>query len=251
MRRLFRAISGLLVLVVIALVSALVTMRLAIHKAEVRVPALVGLSVPEAVIQLHRDGLEAGLDGHFYSVTQPAGRVLIQSPAPGTQVRKSWRVRLAVSLGPQKTATPRLEGMDQSLAAVMVQRSGLRIGSLVTIAYPYVPDNTVVAQSPEPGTRDAESPEIDLLIAQSQPSRAQDQQAQARVMPDLVGENFTVAALAIVHSGFTLAPIETPTPSVPASGGPPAHPSGMVVAQDPVPGSQILAGATIRLTVQP
>lgn len=249
MRRLFRAISALLALVVIALVSALVTMRLAIHKAEVRVPVLVGLPVPEAVIQLHRGGLEAGLDGHFYSATQPAGRVLIQSPAPGTQVRKSWRVRLAVSLGPQKTATPRLEGMDQSLAAVMVQRSGLRIGSLVTIAYPYVPDNTVVTQSPQPGTRDAESPEIDLLIAQPQPSQVRDQQAS--VMPDLVGENFTAAALAIVHSGFMLAPIETPAPSAPVSDGPPAPHSGMVVAQNPVPGSQILAGAAIRLTVQP
>ncbi len=95
MRQMFRALSAVLALLAIALVSALITMRLAIHGAEVRVPALSGSSLAQAVAQLHARGLETAIDGHFYSTTQPAGHVLTQSPAPGTLVRKSWRVRIA------------------------------------------------------------------------------------------------------------------------------------------------------------
>ena len=48
MKSLFRFALTALVLVVVALVSAVTTMRFAIHGQEVQVPALVGLSPSEA-----------------------------------------------------------------------------------------------------------------------------------------------------------------------------------------------------------
>src|SRR5487761_1800989 len=158
MRQIFRALSAVLALLAIALVSALITMRLAIHGAEVRVPTLSGLTLPEAANSLHSRGLETGIDGHFYSTTQPIGHVLTQSPAPGTLVRKSWRVRITVSLGPQKTAIPSLEGMNEGIAGIAIRRTGLQLGNVMSIPYGYAPENTVVAQTPLARATDVQGP---------------------------------------------------------------------------------------------
>ncbi len=256
MRQIFRALSAVLALLAIVLVSALITMRLAIHGAEVRVPTLSGLTLPEAANSLHSRGLETGIDGHFYSITQPIGHVLTQSPAPGTLVRKSWRVRVTVSLGPQKTAIPSLEGMNEGIAGITIRRTGLQLGNVMSIPYGYAPENTVVAQTPVARATEVPGPRVGLLTAQ--PAALEE---QASVMPDLIGENFTSAALAIIHAGFKLASLQTPpvpvpqstTAAVPASALPaaPSAPSGTVIAQTPTAGSRIVDGSMIRLTVQP
>jgi beta-lactam-binding protein with PASTA domain len=270
MRQIFRALSAVLALLAIALVSALITMRLAIHGAEVRVPVLSGLTLSEAVTQLHARGLETSVDGHFYSTTQPIGHVLTQSPAPGTLVRKSWRVRITASLGPQKVAIPALEGMDESIASITIRRTGLQLGDVIAIPYAYAPENTVVAQTPQARATDVQGPKISLLTAQPAPP-----QEDASVMPDLTGETFSTAALAIIHTGFKLAPLQnfpaalasqptapstpsviqgTPAISAPAatlSAAQPSARSGTVIAEIPTAGSRISAGATIQLTVQP
>ncbi|MEO6830324.1 MAG: PASTA domain-containing protein [Acidobacteriaceae bacterium] len=261
MRQIFRALSAVLALLAIALVSSLITMRFVIHGAEVRVPKLAGLTLPEATARLHVEGLETGIDGHFYSTSQPVGHVLTQSPAPGTLVRKSWRVRFTVSLGPQKAAIPLLEGMNQSIAGITIQRVGLQLGNVLAIPYGYAPQNTVIAQTPLAHATDVEGPKVGLLTA-----LAVVPEEDASVMPDLTGETFTSAALAILHAGFQLAPLESPAPA-PAvasdlppiaaapppqsAANPPSASSGIVIAQVPVAGSRIVAGSMIHLTVQP
>ena len=169
MLQIFRALSAVLLLVTIALVSALITMRLAIHGAEVQVPSLSGLTLPAAIQQLRARGLQAGIDGRFYSATQPAGDVLTQSPAPGTLVRKSWRVRVTVSLGPQKAAIPAVNGMNETLATITIRRTGLQLGDVVALQYPYAPEDTVIAQTPTAHATDVQGPRVSLLTAQAEP----------------------------------------------------------------------------------
>lgn len=258
MLQIFRALSAVVLLVTIALVSALITMRLAIHGAEVQVPMLQGRTVPQAVVDLRAKDLQAGIDGHYYSATQPVGVILTQSPAPGTLVRKSWRVRMTVSLGPQKVAIPSVDGMNETLATITIRRTGLQVGAVVGLPYAYATENTVIAQTPTANATDVEGPRVSILTAHAAlPTE------NASVMPDMIGENFTQAALAIIHAGFKLAPLQNapaassapaPTgqlavtpPTVPAATAPP----GAVIAQIPAAGTRIPAGSTIQLTVQP
>ena len=266
MLQMFRALAAVLLLVTIALVSALITMRLAIHGAEVQVPALQGRSVPQAVVELRTKGLQAGIDGHYYSATQPAGVVLTQSPAPGTLVRKSWRVRVTVSLGPQKVAVPSVEGMNETMASITIRRTGLLVGAVVGLPYAYASENTVIAQTPTGHATDVEDPRVSILTAQTAPPME-----HVSVMPDLIGENFTQAALAVIHAGFKLAPLQNapatpstaaptgqlaalPTISQPDAQAPPtlsaAAPPGTVIEQAPAAGTRIPAGSSIQLTVQ-
>ncbi|MHB1673218.1 MAG: PASTA domain-containing protein [Acidobacteriaceae bacterium] len=267
MLQVFRAFSAVLLLVTIALVSALITMRLAVHGTEVHVPSLQGRTVSQAVAELRAKGLQAGIDGHFYSATQPAGDVLTQSPAPGTLVRKSWRVRVSISLGPQKVAIPALVDMNETMATITIRRTGLQVGNAVAMPYGYAPEHTVIAQTPTARATDVQGPRVSILTAQPAPP-AED----ASVMPDLTGESFTQAALAIIHAGFQLAPLQNaPTapapvkspvqfpasiasaaPSTQTSPTPAASfPPGAVIAQIPAAGDRIAAGSTIHLTVQP
>ena len=267
MLQIFRAFSAVLLLLTIALISALITMRLAIHGAEVRVPSLSGLTLPEAVQQLRSCGLQAGIDGRFYSSTEPAGDVLTQSPVPGTLVRKSWRVRVTVSLGPQKAAIPAVIGMNETMATITIRRTGLQLGNVVALPYAYAPEDTVIAQTPTARATDVQGPRVSLLTAQ--PVAPPE---DADVMPDFTGETFTQAALAVVHAGFKLAPLQsvagavsaTAQSSLPAAGIAPSLPSpppttsfsalvptGTVISQIPAAGTRVPVGATIQLAVQP
>ena len=267
MLHLFRAFAAVLLLLAIALVSALVTMRLAIHGAEVRVPSLSGLPLSDAMQQLRASDLQTGIDGHYYSPEQPAGNVLTQSPAPGTPVRKSWRVRLTVSLGPQKVAIPSVDGMSETLATITIRRTGLRVGNVIAMPYAFAPEHTVIAQTPTAHATDVQGPQVSILTAQAVPPPD-----DADVMPDFTGESFTQAALAIVHAGFRLAPLQTSSTTISAatqSGESAAAivttvpsvegsttssvsiPTGSVIAQMPAAGGRIPVGATIQLTVQP
>ncbi|PYX84377.1 MAG: penicillin-binding protein, partial [Acidobacteria bacterium] len=91
-----------LVLLAVALVSALTAMRFAIHGREVVVPKLVGMTPAEADRTAQASGLLLEVERQYYSPNVPEGRVMSQVPAAGTKVRHGWQVRVAQSLGPQR-----------------------------------------------------------------------------------------------------------------------------------------------------
>jgi hypothetical protein len=86
MKSFFRLVLLALVLLVVALVSALTAMRLAIHGHEVAVPDLVGKSPAAARMIAEQSGLELTVERQYYSPTVPEGKILCNPPA-GSQVR--------------------------------------------------------------------------------------------------------------------------------------------------------------------
>ena len=101
------------VLLLVAIVSALVAMSLAIHGREVTVPDLQGKSPAEARRIAEDTGLTADVEREYYSTTMPEGKVLSQTPVAGTIVRSGWELRLTVSLGPQRAAIPPVTGRSE------------------------------------------------------------------------------------------------------------------------------------------
>ena len=100
MIRFFRLLAQILVLIIVALASTLISMRFAIHGREVAVPDFRGMTPAQAERVAFDHGLEFARSDHFYSATIPAGRIVSQQPEPGTSVRRGWRVQAAESLGP-------------------------------------------------------------------------------------------------------------------------------------------------------
>jgi len=254
-RRLFQSALVMGLLVVVALVSALLTMQLAIHGAEVKVPDFHNMSAGEAERLAASKGLDAGVKDRFYSATVPAERIVSQSPAPGTVVRSGWQVRLGLSLGTQKVAVPMLLHAPQRMAELAIRRAGLQMGTIAHIPWAYAPPDTVIAQSPDAGAASVDSPNVSLLL--SDPVLPEQ---TAFVMPDFRNQTAKTADEAVTQAGFKLAPPLhraaeiPPVGTIAAPGAAPAPPTlpvvpDTVIAQQPTAGSRIEAGATIQFTL--
>jgi eukaryotic-like serine/threonine-protein kinase len=253
MRQFFRRLLLSLVLVTVALLSALTAMQLAIHGREVVIPKLVGLSPLEAERSGAALGLQVVVERQFYSPDIPEGKIMTQLPPPGTKVRRGWSVRAAQSLGPQRVAIPDVTGGSERVAELNIRRRGLSLGSVAHINLPDVPPDQVVSQSPPPNASGVSAPKIDLLVgAGSEPP--------IYVMPNLAGQPLGSAMLALEDAGikvgkvsvFSPPPSPTEPQSAPVAPSPVAEPgaASLIVTQTPAPGQKIVAGSAVNFEVR-
>jgi eukaryotic-like serine/threonine-protein kinase len=246
---LFRMASLIMVLVAVAMLSAIATMHFAIHGAEVQVPSLKGMTVAEARSQAAGLGLNLNVDNRYYSADVAAGHVLSQSPEPGTVVRREWHVRVAESLGPQKVDVPDTVGDDQRVAAFQLRRAGLDVGITAKLPDQAVAEGTVIAQDPPAHAQGIERPSIDLLVAVPD-----DTSADGYVMPDLIGIPIVAAQAQLAKVGIkTTTPtfVDASAPPAGANNAPPAAAiaPGSVIAQQPPAGARVELTSEVRLTV--
>ena len=180
MRRFFTILLGAMALLATALLSAFISMRLAIHGREVRVPDLTHMSLVDAGRAAGDAGLRLRLENKFYSPDTPAGEVLAQYPAAGAVVRREWPVRVTESLGTQQVSIPDLIG--QSERSAMLHLRQLRLEPGITGHIPIQgPSGIVVAQSPSAGAVGVDSPRVSILV--SDPPDDED----VFIMPSLTG----------------------------------------------------------------
>src|SRR5271170_6057175 len=168
--RFFNIVLGALAMLTVALVSAFITMRLAIHGHEVKVPDLTNLTLSEASKKTSSLGLRLTLENRFYSPNTPPGRILAQSPAAGVSVRRQWAVRVTESLGAQQVAIPDLLGQSERTASINIRRLGLEQGIVAHISAPGDP-GVVIAQTPPPNAAGVDTPRVCLLL--SEPEEAE------------------------------------------------------------------------------
>src|SRR6202158_6617667 len=135
MRQFFRMLLLALVLMTVALISALTAMQLAIHGREVTSPNVVGMSPREAERAGAASGLLVVVERQFYSPDIPEGKIMTQMPPPGTKVRRGWSIRVAQSLGPQRVAIPNVTGGSERVGELNIRRRGLGLGSVGDVSF--------------------------------------------------------------------------------------------------------------------
>jgi beta-lactam-binding protein with PASTA domain len=304
MRRFFNIALGALAMIAVAMMSAFITMRLAIHGREVEVPSVAGLTVDEARSLAEGLGLNMDLESQFYSTTIPSGHILSQSPTPGTKVRRDWVLRVAESIGPQKVSIPNVVGQTEREATVTIRRLALDLGTIAYVPSPG-PPGIVVSQSPTPDAAGVDGPRISLLVsepiptpkphvatfdddpgatASTQPASddtdsptaaaaGKEPNADAYVMPDLIGLTLTAASSRVAAMGLKIssmnvvpakvkavAPIGGFTSPAPTLNGQPAPirpiapiapitPIDTVIAQKPAAGARVTANDKIHITL--
>jgi beta-lactam-binding protein with PASTA domain len=243
MKRFFRLILLGLILLTVAMASALTAMRFAIHGREVAVPKLVGMTRAAAEASANASGLTLDVENKFYSSETAEGKILSQLPASGTRVRRGWRIRAAQSLGPQRTEIPNVIGQSVRAAEINVRRRGLEVGSVAVGVFPGAAADQIIVQNPPPNSGAVESPRISVLVAAPEVEKQ-------FVMPNFVGKHLTDVSKQIEDAGFTLgkisdaAPITGAVPTPPMSAG-----SSLIVKQIPAPGQRIAAGATVSFEI--
>jgi beta-lactam-binding protein with PASTA domain len=192
----FRFALVAMLLAGIACLSAIITMQFAVHRTIVTVPELQGESVAEATSRAARMGLDVSVSQRFYSAVLPAGRVLMQSPAPGTSVRRGWDLAVAESLGPQRVTIPDVQGKDERDAILLIRQKGLELGAIAQLPDAQVKAGTVLAQDPGPHAKGASRPSVSLLVASPDPPPP-----AAFVMPDVVGQPYAAVAAVLTGRG--------------------------------------------------
>jgi eukaryotic-like serine/threonine-protein kinase len=247
-----------LVLVIVAMVSALTAMRFAIHGQEVAVPPLVGLGPAEAERAISSLGLQMTVERQYYSPQIPEGRIMSQLPLPGTKVRRGWQVRVAQSLGPTRVAIPDVTGQSEHAAELNILRRGLEISSMAQVDEAGIPADQVLAQSPPANATQVLAPNISLLVtAPAQP--------QTFVMPNFVGQPLGSASQSVQDSGFRLGNVSMApaaassadaanpsavTPQTATASPAEPSPASIIVTQFPGAGQKIAGGTMIVFEVR-
>ena len=260
-RRFFNLVLGAMAMVAVAMVSAFLAMRLAIHGREVKVPDLAHMTISEASRKASSMGLRLQLENKFYSPNTPSGQVLAQFPAAGATVRRQWPVRVTESLGTQQVSIPDLTGQGERSVSINLRRLGLELGTVGHVAAPG-PAGVMVAQTPSPNAQGIDRPRVSVLLSQPE-----DADAEAFVMPSLVGLSVAGAYARTGAAGLKIVSAEDVTPAAPASsaaGATPATPvanaapaakpaaavvPGIVAAQSPLAGHRVSQGDQVRLSV--
>ena len=192
---LFQLALLLMLLLAVALVSAVVTMSFAIHGAEVQVPALkslgpqqvdvpdtVGLAEREAELMLRRAGLEVAQPIKLPTIAATEDTVLAQDPPAHTKDIAQPSVSLLVATPseehPDGYLMPDLAGMQAAAALAVLGKAGIHAAppTFANVSIPKVGEGnalpktpvapgSVVAQSPAAGTRIDQSTVVKITIA--------------------------------------------------------------------------------------
>jgi len=254
MKRYFKIALTVLAMLSVMLLSAAITLRIALHGHEVTIPDFAGLTVSEASEAALKTGVDLNIENKFYSTTVPAGRILSQAPAAGSSVRHGWQVRVTESLGPQQVTIPDVVGEPLQQASMNIRKMQLDMGTLAHIDAPGDPDMTL-AQTPPPNAG-VDQPRVNLLLSTSASG------ASAFVMPSFVGMTFGAANRLAVGLGLRVAvigdvpaaPAPVVVPAVPGQAAvaapAPSGPIGVVTAQSPESGFRGSRGDVVKFTLQ-
>jgi beta-lactam-binding protein with PASTA domain len=220
------------ILAAAAFLSAITAMRFAVQGREVSMPNLVGKSSSEAQAIVQGRGLQLKVVDRVYS-DLPLNAVARQSPPEGERMKSSQNAHVVLSLGPPNINTPSLTGESLRVARIQLLQVGLQLGEVTAVSSPAAMSDTILQQTPKPGTR-AGTPRVDLLVAQ-------ETSPPAYVMPWLVGTQLPEADRLLNTAGIKLSKT-TYAPST-------QWPKGTVIEQMPPQGSKITSESSIEMVV--
>lgn len=129
------------------------------------VPSVVGMALVKARPVLYASNCNLGKIRHVYSRKVRKGRVISQSPRPGTTLTNHAKIDVVVSDGPKRCTVPRVVGMPLPIARSTLRQSHCNLGR---IGYTYsrkVSKGRVRSQSHRRGTSLRDGAQIDLVVS--------------------------------------------------------------------------------------
>jgi len=233
LRSLFRLFLLFTVLVAVALLSAITTIRLTIHGRQENMPKLVGIPVESAQRLTAGLGLELKVEDKIYSTQYPANAIAQQMPPPGTPLKMGQHVHVLVSLGLPLLTVPNLVGNSVRAARITAIQRGLTVGDVAVFPWPGDPDQ-VIAQDPPPAATEVRTPTVNLLVSGGELPRA-------FLCPRFIGQPIADVRRAVEKGGFKVGQVAPMAAN--------AGTQGIVLTQSPPPGSKIRQDAVFSFQV--
>ena len=229
----FRLFLLFTVLLAVALVSAITTIRLTIHGRQESMPNLVGTSFESAQHAVSSLGLVLKVEDKLYSTQYPANSIAQQMPPPGTRLKMGQHVHVLISLGPPRVTVPNLVGASVRAARITAIQRGLTVGDVAVVPWTSDPDQ-VVAQDPPPATAELRTPAVNLLISGGD-------LPPAFLCPRFIGQPLAEARRILEKNGFKVASVAPVTTD--------GLTKGIILTQSPPAGSKIGTDAVFSFQV--
>jgi beta-lactam-binding protein with PASTA domain len=247
----FRLLLLFAVLVAVAMLAAITTIRITIHSGEEKTPNLVGLPLERAERLAGGMGLGIKVEDRLFNTKYAENQIVSQAPAAGGSTKAGQDLHVLVSLGTPSVTVPTLVGGSVRAAQVTATQRGLTLGDIATVHWSGIATDEVVSQDPPPSAQPARSPAVSLLVSLGEPPAE-------FVCPSFLGMGIGQAEKTLTRAGFTMteaktapppgAAVDASTPTPPAIS---SAPGGTILSQSPAPGSRIAAGASFSFTVAP
>jgi beta-lactam-binding protein with PASTA domain len=148
----------------LALLSVMIAGAILLARpGHVEVPRLVGLRRSAVIASARRLGLRPQFDNRYAEVS--AGTAIGQRPGSGARVPRGSVVRVVLSEGPRPVEVPRVAGMGDASARLVLRSLGLAV-RVTYVAAPGQAPGTVVGQEPGGGRYVAAHSTIALALAE-------------------------------------------------------------------------------------
>lgn len=222
-------------LIATAALSGYLSMRKAVRGGEVTVPALHGMSIPEANERVQREGLLVEKSGEKMDPLVPEGMIVSQDPIEGSRLKRNRKVRVLVSLGREVLKVPELVGQPARRAQIGLQQSGLKLGQIAYATSGAADADRILAQEPPPGTQRIREGAVDLLVSKGS-------RAKVWVMPNVEGRSLVLVTRLFSEAGLRITNVRREAPREGVS-------SGVILQQYPPSGHPLREGDSISLVV--
>lgn len=210
--------------------GATVRLKVSAGAPPVLVPAVVGTALDDARDVLSGAGLAIDVRLEA-SDTEPAGQVLAQDPAAGTEVPRGTTVTLTVSSGKPKVPVPDVAGKDATEAANILGQQGFRVRTQREPS-DTVAEGSVIRTDPPAGS-EAEKGSTVTIVVSSGPAEVE--------VPSVVGMTEADATATLEGAGFQVV-VQNQTVIDAAD-------VGRVIDQSPNAGTRAPRGSTVTITV--
>jgi beta-lactam-binding protein with PASTA domain len=174
------------------------------HGEYLKVPAVKGQNVDNAIKILESQGFDVVIQDSVYFDSIPKYTVIKQLPEPDATVKVNRTVFLTINrASPPDVSMPKLEGLSFRFAYDLLQRNHLRLGD--TIYRPDFMKGSILEQQYDgsritAGTKIPWGAKINLVIGGGL-------QVEQIAVPDLVGMTFADAKALLETKGITLASV--------------------------------------------
>ncbi len=197
--------------------------------AEVEMPPVVGMTEADAITTIEAAGLTVGLPVvREYSKDVPEGQVISSEPTGGAMVPKGSKVTIVVSKGTELAKVPDVVNKKQADAEAAIKAAGFKVK--VTQDYSdTVPSGTVISQTPDANVSVDAGSTITIVVSKG-PGTV--------TLTDYTSMTEADARAEIEGLGLKVNVIYEVSPDV-----------GIVINQDPLPGTKVTKGSTVTLKV--
>jgi beta-lactam-binding protein with PASTA domain len=198
----------------------------------VAVPAVRDLSEADAVAAIEDAGLVVGETIEQSNEDVAVGDAIKTVPAADEEISLGSEVALYVSAGPPLTLVPEVKGLAEADANAAIAAAGLVVGATEQKTNATVPAGQAVKTEPAAGSEVQTGSAVTLTVSKG-PKQVS--------VPAIVG-------LAEADAQATLAAAEV-TPGARSEVNDPAVPNGVVLSQDPQPGTVVIKDSPVAYVV--